>query len=236
MAAKIVLVEPDKKQREQFANAIKGSPFEVSHFVDTNAEGVEQYDEMRPHLLVLRVVSGKLGAAAALDQLRKKHPHVKVVVSYDVRSTHLLMAAYSHGAIVAIKQPFRLHRVVEKLTYAIASERHEKLGGAIVRLEHPIQVRYKTGSLFSRSRPGFCERLGLSDMDLNTERAMKPRSELKVELLLPPPAGSLKFVGVIEDVEATRPDNWCAYISLKNVSSEMRTAIDGFLVKAARRV
>ena len=71
MAAKIVLVEPDKEQREQFVNAIKGSPFEVSHFVDTNAEAVEQYDEMRPHLLVLRVVSGKLGAAAALDQLRK---------------------------------------------------------------------------------------------------------------------------------------------------------------------
>ena len=236
MAASVVVVEPDKDQREEFLRAIKGSPFEVTHFVETNAEAVEEYDKSRVHVLVLRVVSGKLGAAAALDKLRKKDPKVKVVVSYDVQSTHLLMAAYAHGAISAVKQPFRLHRVVEKLMFAIASERHDKLRSPIVRLEHPIQVRYKTGALLARSKVGFCERLGTTDMDLNTEKAPKTKSKLKVEIMLPPPAGTLKFVGVVEDAEMTKLDNWCSYISLADTTSESRKAIEAFLVKAARRI
>jgi len=236
MAARVILVEPDPEQREQFANAIKGSAFEVCQYTDTNKAAVELYDQLRPHLLVLRVVSSEMGAGNALDTLKKKNRDVKVAVSYDVRSTHLLMSAYSHGAISAIKQPFRLHRVVEKLTYAVASERHEKLAGAIIRLEHPVEVRYKGTSLFSWARVGFCERLGLSDMDLNTERSLKPRSGLKVDLLLPPPAGTMKVMGVVEDVESTRPDNWCGYISLRNMTTEMQSAIEAFLVKAARKL
>ena len=236
MAAKIVLVEADKEQQDQFFAAIKGSAFEVCHLAKTNSEAVELYDKLRPHLLVLPLVSETLGAAGALDRLRKINPYVKVVVSYDVRSTHLLMAAYSHGAVAAIKQPFRMHRIVEKLTYAIASERHDKLGGPIVRLEHPIQVRHKAAGWLTRTRVGFCGRLGLTDMDLNTEIPLKVKSERRLELLLPPPAGVLKFVGVIEDVESSRRDNWCAYVSLKNVSQETRGVIEAFLVKAAKRV
>lgn len=236
MAAKVILVEPDEEQREQFANAIKGSPFEICHFAETNTEAVEEYEKLRPHLIVMRLVSGKLGATAALDRLRKKNPNVKVVASYNVRSTHLLMAAYGHGVVAAIKQPFRLHRVVEKLTFAIASERHAKLGGAIVRLEHPIQVRYRPRGFLARSKVAFCERLGLSDMDLNTERALKLKSTLRLELSLPPPSGTLKFTGVVEAVETTRPDNSCAYIALKNVTPEDRKTIEVFLVQAARRV
>ena len=236
MAAKIVLVEPDGEQREQFLNAIKGSAFEVAHFADTNAEAIEKHSISHPHLFVFPLVSGKLGAAAALDRLRKVNPNVKVVTSYDVRSTHLLMAAYAHGAVAAIKQPFAMHRVIEKLTYAIASERHEKLSGPIVRLGHPVEVRYKSGSLFSLSKRGFCERLGLGDMDLNVEKPPKLRAELKLDLLLPPPTGTMKFNGVVEDIENIRPRNWCGYIGLKNVSSEDRRAIEAFLVKAARSV
>lgn len=236
MAAKILLVEPDTEQRDQFLMAIKGAPFEVCHFAKTNAEAVQLYDKLRPHLLVLPLVSETLGAAAALDKLRKLNPAVKAVASYDVRSTHLLMAAYSHGAVAAIKQPFRLHRIVEKLTYAIASERHEKLVGSIVRLEHAIQVRYRGASWLSRSRVGFCERLGPTDMDLNTEVQLKVKAAKKLDLLLPPPTGVLRFAGVVEDVEMTRPDSWRAYVSLKNVSDETQAAIEAFVVKAARRV
>jgi hypothetical protein len=238
MAAKLILVEPDEEQRDQFKNAIKGSAFEVSEYFNTNAEAVEFYKETKahPHLLVLRVVSGKQGAAAALDELHRISRNVKAVVSYDVRSTHLLMSAYSHGAVAAIKQPFRLHRVVEKLTFAIASERHDALGGPIVRLEHPVEVRYKTGSLFSFPKTGFCERLGLTDMDLNVERSFKPKTELKLDLLLPPPSGTLKLLGVVEDIEMTRPKSWCVYLALKNVSSDVRAAIEGFLVKAAKKI
>jgi hypothetical protein len=158
------------------------------------------------------------------------------VASYDVRSTHLLMAAYSHGAVAAIKQPFRLHRVVEKLTFAVASERHASLAGPIVRLEHPLQVRYKTDSLLSFGKVAFCERLGLSDMDLNLERPPKPKTKLKLELMLPPPAEPMKLAGVVEAAEATRPDNHRVYLALKNVSSQQRAAIESFLVKAAKRI
>jgi len=235
MATKVLLVEPDQEQREQFLNAIKGSAFEVCHFAATNAEAIDAYDAARPNLVVMRLVSGTMGAQVALDRLRKKNPNIRVVASYDVRSTHLLMAAYSHGAIAAIKQPFRLHRVVEKLTFAIASERHEKLGGPIVRLEHPVEVRYKAGTWWSRARVGFCERLGVTDMDLNTERPLKLKAERKLEILLPPPTGTLKFLGVVEDVETTRHDNSCAYIALKGVSPQDRKAIEAFLVKAARK-
>ncbi|MCX6376705.1 MAG: hypothetical protein NTU88_11850 [Armatimonadetes bacterium] len=236
MAAKVIVVEPDEQQRDEFKAAIRGSAFEVCDFVNTNGEALALYDKVHPHLIVLRMVSGKLGAAAALDALRKKYRTAKAVVSYDVQSTHLLMAAYSHGAVEAIKQPFRQHRVVEKLMHASASERHEKLSGPIVRLEHPVQVRYKTGSFFSRPKVGFCERLGLSDMDLNVIKAPKIKSTLKVEILMPPPEGARKFVGVVEDTETLRPDSNCCYVSLKNVSEDDLRLIEAFLVKNAKRV
>jgi len=236
MAAKILLVEPDPEQREEFLEAIKGCPFELARVVDTNAEAIDLFDAVRPHLAILRLVSGKFGAAAALDMFRKKNRSVKVVVSYDVRSTHLLMNAYAHGALAAIKQPFRLHHIAEKLTYAIASERHDRLAGAIVRLEHPIQVRYRTQGFFARTRVGFCGRLGLSDMDLNVEVCPKPKAEVRLELLLPPPDKSMKFLGVVEDAENTRPDSWCSYLSLRNVSPDERKTIEAFLVRAAKRV
>ena len=229
-------MEPDKEQQEQFFAAIKGSAFEVCHLAKTNTEAIDLYDKLRPHLLVLPIVSQTLGAAAALDKLRKTAPHIKVVASYDVRSTHLLMTAYAHGAVAAIKQPFRLHRIVEKLTFAVASERRDSLGGPIVRLEHPIQVRCKGEGWFTSTRVGFCERLGLTDMDLNTEIPLKVDSQKKLELLLPPPAGTLKLVGLVKEIEATRSDNSCAYVSLKNVSATDRTAIEAFLVKAAKRI
>jgi len=236
MAAKVVLVEPDPYEQEQFANAIKGSAFEVCQVCETNAEAIDGYDDTRPHLLVLRMVSGRLGAAAALDRLRKKQRSVKVVASYDVRSTHLLMAAYNHGAAAAIKRPFGRHRVVEKLTFAIASERHDRLNGPIVRLEHPVQVRYRGSGLLSRGRVGFCERLGLTDMDLNVEKQIKPKTELKLELLLPPPTGPRRFAGVVEEADMTRPKSWCLYIALKSVPSPERKAIEAFIVTAAKQV
>lgn len=235
MAAKVILVEPDEDERRQFANAVKGSAFEISDFADTNAEALDLCEKSLPHLMVLRLVSGRLGAAAALDKLHGKHPKAKVVLSYDVSSTHLLMAAYSRGAINAIKRPFGQHRVVEKLTFAIASERHEKLVGAIVRLEHPVQVRFKPSSWMGFSRTGFCERLGLTDMDLNTEKPLKVKTLLKLELLLSPSAKPMKFTGTVEDIESTGTDNWRAYIALKDSSVTDRRAIEAFLVRAARR-
>ncbi|MFW6157951.1 MAG: hypothetical protein ACOC8E_01175 [Planctomycetota bacterium] len=236
MAAKVILVEPDEEQREEFISAVRDSRFEVARVVETNAEAVDVYEEIRPHVIVMRLVSGKMGATAALDRLRKEHPDARCVASYNVRSTHLLMAAYSHGALAAIKQPFRLHRVVQRLTFAIAAERHEKLGGPIVRLEHPVEVRYKSKSLFSRARTGFCERLGLTDMDLNIDRQLKPKTERQLDLLLPPPGRPLHVTGVVEDVEEVRRDMFCHYFALKNISSEQRKAIEEFLVKAAKRV
>jgi len=235
MAANVILVEPDEDQRKEFLAAVKGSPFEVTKICETNAEAVDHYNKAHTDVVVLRLVSGKESAAVALDQLRKKDPRVKVVASYNVGSTHLLMAAYSHGVISAIKQPFHLHRIVEKLTFAVASERHEKLRGAIIRLEHPVEVRYKRGAFLTPFRVGFCERLGTTDMDLNTEKALKVKAKLRIEVMLPPPAGTLKFTGVVEHVDQTKVDNWCSYISLADTTSESRKAIETFLVKAARK-
>jgi DNA-binding response OmpR family regulator len=235
MAANVILVEPDEDQQKEFLAAVKGSPFQVTKVCATNEEAVAHYDKAHTHVVVLRLLSGKEGAAQALDELRKKNPHVKAVASYNVGSTHLLMAAYSHGAISAIKQPFRLHRVVEKLTFAVASERHDKLRGAIIRLEHPVQVRYKNASLLALSHVGFCERLGTTDIDLNTEKPLKVKAKLKVDIMLPPPAGTLKFTGIVEDAEQTKVDNWCSYLSLANTTSGTRKAIEAFLVKAARK-
>jgi len=235
MAANVTLVEPDEDQRKEFLAAVKGSPFEVTKICETNAEAVGHYNKAHTDVVVLRLVSGKESAAAALDQLRKKDPRVRVVASYNVGSTHLLMAAYSHGAISAIKQPFHLHRVVEKLTFAVASERHEKLKGSIIRLEHPVEIRCKRGSFLARSCVGFCERLGTTDMDLNTEKVLKVKAKLRIEVMLPPPAGTLKFTGIVEHVDQTKVDNWCSYISLVDTTSESRKAIETFLVRAARK-
>lgn len=233
--ANVTLVEPDEDQRREFLAALKGSPFEVTKICETNAEAIEHYNKAHTDVVVLRLVSGKESAAVALDQLRKKDPRVRVVASYNVGSTHLLMAAYSHGAISAIKQPFRLHRIVEKLTFAVASERHENLRGAIIRLEHPVEIRYKRGAFLAASRVGFCERLGTTDMDLNTEKALKIKTKLKIEVMLPPPAGTLKFTGLVEHVDQTKVDNWCSYLSLADTTSESRKAIEAFLVTAARQ-
>lgn len=233
--ANVTLVEPDEDQRKEFLAALKGSPFEVTKICETNAEAIEHYNKAHTDVVVLRLVSGKESAAVALDQLRKKDPRVRVVASYNVGSTHLLMAAYSHGAISAIKQPFRLHRIVEKLTFAVASERHENLRGAIIRLEHPVEIRYKRGTFLASSRVGFCERLGTTDMDLNTEKALKAKTKLKIEVMLPPPAGTLKFTGLVEHVDQTKVDNWCSYLSLADTTSESRKAIEAFLVTAARQ-
>ncbi len=236
MAAKVILVEPDEQQRREFVAAIQGSPFEVCKFVDTNAEAVDLWEDLRPHIIVMRLVSGKMGAIGAMNRLWKKKADTKVVASYTVSTTHLLMAAYAAGAVSAIKQPFSRHRVVEKLTFAIASERREKLGGPIVRLEHPIEVRFRGQSLLARSRIGFCERLGLGDMDLNTEKMPRLHAELRLDLLFPPPMAPMRFTGTVEDVELTRPRNWCAYVTLKHVSPEERKIIGEFLVKAAKQV
>ncbi len=235
MAAKVLLVEPDKDARDEFVAAIKGSEFEVCHCSSTNAEAVEECDQVRPDIIVLRLVSGKMGAAAALEALRKKNHSVKTVGSYEVRSTHLLMAAYAHGVVAAVKRPFHLPRVVEKLMFAIAAEQHEKLNGPIVRLEHPLQVRYKAAGFLARSRVGFSERMGLTDMDLNTEKSLKVKAVVKSEILFPPPTGTMKFAGVVEDVEMRRAGNWCAYVSFKDTTPETRKAIESFLVKAARK-
>ena len=235
MAAKIILVEPDQEQREQFLAALRGSSFEVCNIVDTNSEAVDIFEAVRPHLLVLRLVSGKLGAGAALEKIRKKNRNVKAVVSYDVGSTHLLMKAYSQGAVAAIKQPFGMRKVVDKLTYAIASERHEKLSGAIVLLEHPVQVRYRKIGFLARSRVGFCERLGMTDMDMNIDKPLAIYATIRVEIMLPSPIGTMKFTARVEDMLQTRPDSSCCFLSLKDVSSDERKKIEGFLIQAAKK-
>jgi CheY-like chemotaxis protein len=235
MATSVFLVEPDEERREEFAASIAGSQFEVTHFADINAEAVDRLEESRAQILVLRMVSGKLGAAVAIDRLRRRCPKCKFVVSYDVASTHLLMSVYSHGAVAAIKWPFHLHRVVEKLTYAIASEQRDKLAGPIVRLEHPLQVRCKVGSVFSFARVGFCERLGLTDMDLNTEKPFRVGNRLRLEIMFPPPTGTMAFRGTVEETEQTRLHNWCVYVSLTNTTEESRRLVESFLVKSARR-
>jgi AmiR/NasT family two-component response regulator len=239
MAVRLILVEPEEDQRDQFLNAVRGSAFEVCHISETNTEAVEAVNEVHPQLIVFRATSGKLGATQALDKLQRTRAGIKAVVSYDVRTTHLLMAAYSAGAVAAIKRPFGRHRVVEKLTFAIASERHERLGGPIVRLEHPVEVRYRGNSFFSFSKVGFCERLGLTDMDLNVVKPLKERSTLRLEIRLPEPHENLKYTGSVEAIEMTRPEMWCAYISLPNLTAADRKAdrkaIEAFLVKAAKR-
>lgn len=234
VAARVILVEPDEQQRREFLAAIQGFPFKVCKCVDTNEQAVDACGKLRPHIIVMQLVSGKMGTIDLMNSLWKKKVNVKVVVSYTAITAYLLSAAYDAGAASAIKLPFSGHSVVEGLTFAMASVRHEKLSGPIVRLEYPIEVFFKTESLLAHSRIGFCERLGLEDMDLNTEKPPQPNAELRLELLFPRPMAPMKFTGTVKDLEQTRPQNWCAYITLKHVSDEERKIIGEFLVKAAK--
>jgi two-component system chemotaxis response regulator CheY len=233
MPQRILLIEPDPDSRAELKRLIAGSNYQVVAELPDCEKAVEAYKKVKPDVVILPIVSPKVGGIPTISVIKKTDPEAKIVVTYDVSSMHQVMEAMQEGARGRVKKPFRDHRPLEKIVMATASILTEPHKGPVFEMGKHMMVHYKTGGFFSRKKVGLLETLGPTDLDLRAEQKIDLQQNIKVYLPLGENKETLELQGVVLAVKEIVPQqSYEMAVHLPNVDEEDRDKIEHFIVNA----
>lgn len=181
MTAHIFFVEPDSQARAEFESRLKGTKYVIFKQVRTIEQAVSLYPRLKPALVVLPIVTETMGGVEATMRIMEKDPDAKILITYDVSTTHLVREARRRGAVGLIKKPFHRHHVIERLALAEAGVESPYHSQPVAVLPRPVLVEWKPSRGFmARWSRGSSRKIGITGMYLVTDRT--PREGTEVDL------------------------------------------------------
>jgi len=221
MAAKIFFVEPDREARAEFLSLLAGTKYTVVPEVTTCEQAVSCYLRLKPVLVVLPMASPTIGGIQALKAIKRGDPDARVVLTYDVKSTHLVEEALREGALEVIKRPFGKHHVVERLALAEVAVRAPRHTQPLAVLPKPVVIEWKPAKGFlARWHESSTKRIGISGLDFRSDTCPALGLAVLLRIHIPGSAAMELPANVIRIVEDPGTKSFDVSLSYQAASAE----------------
>lgn len=119
MGHSILLCDDAMFIRTMIGGIVEKAGFEIVGEATNGREAVEQYERLRPDLVVLDIVMPDMSGLEALKEIRTMNPEACVVMCSAMGQQRLMQEALAAGARGFIVKPFQASRVLEALSDAM---------------------------------------------------------------------------------------------------------------------
>jgi len=113
MAKKILLADKSTYSRWTLRDIFQGHGFTVVGEAKSGEEALEQYEKLRPDMLIMDLSLSEPAVVAAIYDLRMKYPDVCILVSCGMGQRRGAVEALSSGAQDFITRPYNERRVLQ---------------------------------------------------------------------------------------------------------------------------
>lgn len=122
MSYTVLLCDDTMFTRMMITGVISDAGFMVIGQAENGYEAVEQYDRLRPDVVVLDVVMPDMSGLDAARAIRKLDPKASIVMCSAMGQEKLMEEALAAGARSCIVKPFTRLRVLEALYDALTGK------------------------------------------------------------------------------------------------------------------
>lgn len=203
----ILLLEPNKTNRDALKEILKGTKYMIVQEVSYGEEALELFDKLHPEVVMLCLLapgnkSGTgLGGINLVTQFADTDPDARIVVTYTLESKYLVMAALKAGARAHLKKPFTkegvLHALGTAFTARHGTEAVKKRQS--LRLKKPMVVHYKKSNegFFAKMRSVISDDISVTGISFKTNEAIPERAILKLKMEFPGLKRVIKATGQV---------------------------------------
>ena len=233
---RVMIVETDARMREGLAKILKASPHAMAAEVTGPDGAVTLYSKTQPDVVITRLVfppvegEPRMGGIELIKMLKTIDENAKVIVSFDGKTSYLVMSAIRAGAAARIGRPYKYQTVMRAINDVVSPE---SSGTTLVRLQKPLQVKYRPARWWvGRSqRQASSSAIAFKKILLNTEEKLSEGAELKLKIALPRLKKPLRGRGKVVKVKTIVPGHsYEIDCSLRGLSDEAKRKLDVFLV------
>jgi two-component system chemotaxis response regulator CheY len=120
MSYSVLLCDDAMFTRVMITGIISDAGFMVVGQAENGQEAVDQYDRLRPDIVVLDIVMPDMSGLEAARAIRKLDPDACIVMCSAMGQEKLMEEALAAGARSFIVKPFTRSRVLEALSDAVS--------------------------------------------------------------------------------------------------------------------
>ena len=114
---KVLLVDDELDYVSTLAERLEIRNFEVSYTTD-GAEALRRVELEPPNIVVLDVMMPGLGGLEVMQEIKRRHPEIKVILLTGRGSTENGVSGMNLGAFGFLMKPIRLEDLLKKLEEA----------------------------------------------------------------------------------------------------------------------
>jgi len=118
----VLIIDDEEALVRSLSFALRGEGYEV-HGVHTGADGVAAAAKLAPAVVMLDLRLPDMSGQDVLDILRRKHPHLPVVMISAHGDTREAVRAVKNGAVDYLSKPFELDELLHVLSATLDRQR-----------------------------------------------------------------------------------------------------------------
>lgn len=124
MGKRIMIVEDSMRWRLELRDLLLSSGFSVVGEFSNGRTAIEQYDRLRPDLVMIDAQMPEMDGVVTMKELRYKYPDAVMVLCAGTGEKSSVVEAMSAGAVDFVAKPYVSRRVIDVLRHALAGIRH----------------------------------------------------------------------------------------------------------------
>ncbi len=119
MSRRVLVVDDAIFMRTMISDILKKGEFEVCGEGATGAEAVEQYQKLKPDLVIMDIIMPDMGGIEAVKAIMQIDPNARILMCSAMGQQALVVEAIQAGARDFVVKPFQPSRVLEAAQRAL---------------------------------------------------------------------------------------------------------------------
>ena len=112
---KILIIEDTHIGREVLKKCVEESGHEIVGTAIDGADGILQYDHLKPDLVLLDISMPNIDGIGCLKEIKKRNKDAKVIICSAVEQKSTIALALKMGAMDYFVKPFNTNDVIQKI-------------------------------------------------------------------------------------------------------------------------
>lgn len=113
---KILIVDDNLFMRTMLETFVSDAGFEISAMAEDGYQGVFEYTQNRPDIVLLDILMPKMDGIMALKTLIAYDPHARILMVSAIQSLKMIKLAISCGAKGYVLKPFQRQQLIQEIT------------------------------------------------------------------------------------------------------------------------
>jgi two-component system chemotaxis response regulator CheY len=123
---KVLIVDDNDVMRTLLRGILRNEEFLIVGEARTGVGAIEMAERLRPNLICLDVVMPEMDGIAALQEIKRKHPEIVIIMITGNASKENVQEALEYGAAGFVVKPFNAATVLETINRAWHLLEHKK--------------------------------------------------------------------------------------------------------------